>query len=52
MPLLSLHGTACNACRQIVPSVPIVNQFLPGACLAAEKNLRVFLKHDRVFRHS
>ncbi|KAL5154222.1 Inositol transporter 4 [Glycine soja] len=40
MPLLSLHGTACNACRQIVPSVPIVNQFLPGACLAAEKNLR------------
>ncbi|KAG4396013.1 hypothetical protein GLYMA_19G092166v4 [Glycine max] len=49
MPLLSLHGTACNACRLIVP---IVNQFLPGACLAAEKNLRVFLKHDRVFRHS
>ncbi|KAH1200597.1 Inositol transporter 4 [Glycine max] len=34
MPLLSLHGTACNAYRQIVPTFP------PGACLAAEKSVR------------
>ncbi|KAL5193228.1 Inositol transporter 4 [Glycine soja] len=40
MPLLSLHGTACNACRQTMPSVPIVNQFLPRACLAIEKSVR------------
>ncbi|KAG4909036.1 hypothetical protein JHK87_055152 [Glycine soja] len=30
MPLLSLHGTARNACRQIMPSVPIVNQGCPS----------------------